>query len=330
VEELWVDPRPSWGLPASTLGLAEGVAFSPDGGVVAISHAADQRVSLFARDASGGWPERPTWQIDGERSGVDYPHDLDFSPDGRRLVVANRQGRSITCYARLPGEELRFSSRPIWTLRGRRSGLGYCDGVKFVPPDGDFLAAVDLKHDRLTFHRKSRLFAGRFRRRPAFVLQGPETRLAKPDGLSFTPDGALLAVTNHGGGTVTVYARGSAGAYGPAPVAEIGRGRLRYPHSVAFSPGGDHLAISDAGARRVSFWRREPGDDPATARWSESPVCEIEACDPVAFEAKNRAEPKEGGPKGIAFGDDCFAVCSAGLGLRVHGVRRSEAAVGRA
>jgi sugar lactone lactonase YvrE len=326
--ERWVDPRPAWGFPAATLGLAEGVAFSPDGRVLAIAHAADQRVTLYARDGDDDpWSDRPRWVIQGEGSGVDYPHDVDFSPDGTRLVVANRQGRSVTCYARLPGDALRFSDRPIWTLRGRRSRLGYCDGVKFVPPAGDFLAAVDLKHDRVTLYARSAWFAGRFRRRPAHVLEGEETRLAKPDGLAFSPAGALLAVTNHGGGTVTVYARGArAPVYGPRPVAVIGAGRLRYPHSVAFSPDGDHLAVSDAGARTVCVWRREPGDDPAASRWPEAPAYEVEACDPATFEAKNRVEPKEGGPKGIAFGADSLAICSAGVGLRVHRVRGAPAA----
>jgi len=238
-------------------------------------------------------------------------------------VVANRKGKSITAYRREPAGGPRFSGRPAWAIRGHFSRLRHPDGVKFVPPGGAYLAAVNLTRNTVTFYRRSRLQRSRFASRACFVLEGPETRLMEPDGLAFSDDGELLAVTNHGAGTVTVYARGArAPRYGPEPVAEIGGGpsTLRCPHSVAFSRGGTHLAISNAGGRTVAVYRRGPGADPRSSSWSEAPVLEIEAYDPATFGAANGRDRREGGSKGVAFGTDCFGVCSPFFGLRVHRV----------
>ena len=315
----WIDSNPVWGVPRETLGCAEGVAFSRCGRMLAIAHALDQRVTVYERAAGAdGYAAALVSVIEGPESGVDYPHDVDFSPDGRLLVVANRKGRSLTAYAREPGAGARFAGRPVWTLRGHLSRLRHPDGVKFVPPGGGYLAAVNLTRDTVTFYRRRWLRRSRYSSRACFVMQGPQTRLAQPDGLAFTDDGELLAVTNHAAGTVTIYARGSrAPRYGPAPVAELRRDPtpLQCPHSVAFSRGGRHLAISNAGGRTVSVYRRD-GPDPSS--WSEAPVLELDACDPEEFEVANGYDRREGGSKGVAFGADCFGVCSPTIGLRVH------------
>jgi len=324
VESIWIDPHPAWGLPKEVLGCAEGVAFSRCGSLLALAHAADQRVSVYERQGEAdGYSARPVSVIEGPDSGIDYPHDVDFSADGRLLVVANRKGKSLTCYARQPGGAVRFGSRPFWTIRGRRSRLRHPDGVKFVPPRGEYVAAANLTPSTVTFYRSRWLRRSRYASRACFVLEGPETRLVEPDGLSFSDDGGLLAVANHGSGTVTVYARGPrAPRYGPTPIAEIGGNpsRLQCPHSVAFSRDGTHLAISNAGGRTVSVYRCGRGPDPRSSPWSESPVLEIEAYDPAVFGAINELNRREGGSKGVAFGTDCLGVCSPCIGLRLHRV----------
>ena len=324
MKNISIDPDPVWGLPSESLGCAEGLAFSRCGNLLAIAHAVDQRVSVYERGGTAvGYSDRPVSVIEGPGSGLDYPHDVDFSPDGRLLVVANRKGKSLTFYARQPGGAARFGNQPLWTIRGRWSRLRHPDGVKFVPPEAAYVAAANLTENTVTFYRRRWLRRARYASWTCFVLAGPETRLMEPDGLAFSNDGDLLAVANHGSGTVTVYARGRrAPRYGPTPVAELGGNPpgLRCPHSVAFSREGTHLAISNAGGRTVSVYRCGRGSDPGSSAWSESPVREIEACDPVAFSATNARNRREGGAKGVAFGTDCLGVCSPSIGLQVHRV----------
>lgn len=323
--ELRIEPNPSWTIPGDAIARPEGVAFSPCGGFVAIAEAGGNRVSVYARGAPGS-PARTTCRIEGPASGIDYPHDVDFSPDGRLLAVANRTGAAITFYARRTSAPGLYGPEPAWTVGGRRARLTYSEGVRFVPPSGAYVAAVSLANSSVNFYRRGWLRRSRFGSRPCFRLRGPATKLHEPDGLSFSPDGSLLAVANHGAQTVTVYARrGRSIAYGPEPVAVLGSGasRFRYPHSVAFHPDGMHLAVSNAGARHVSVHRRETVGD--GARWSEAPVLTLDACDPAKFPSTNRENTAEGGSKGVAFGDGCLAVCNEHFGLRVHRVERHAA-----
>ncbi|HVG94874.1 MAG TPA: hypothetical protein VND21_10540 [Planctomycetota bacterium] len=324
-----IDARPSWAVPTDVLGRAEGVAYSRCGQLLAVAQAEDGTVALFERaHREERFEARQAGTLGGPHSGLDYPHDVDFSPDGRVLAVANRESSAITFYAR-EGAEVRYGPRPTWTIARRPGRLAFTDAVKFVPPDGRFVAAVSLARNFVTFYRRSFLRRSRWGPRPCFVLEGPETRLGEPDGLAFTSDGRLLAVTNHGAGTVTIYARhGRAPRYGPAPLVVLGApDTFRCPHSVAFSPSDTHLAISNAGGRAVLVYRVDLGSGEGRVAFSEAPVLELDACDAGRFEARNRDNRREGGPKGIAFGGDCLAICSEHLGLRVH---RAEFVGGRA
>jgi sugar lactone lactonase YvrE len=308
-----VDPAPAWSRPPTRAGKPENLAFSRDGALLAVVDADAGRILVHARRGAGlDYGEEPVWTLEGPDSGLDYPHDVDLAPDGRWLVVASRRGRRLTGYRRLAGPVARFSSRPSWILEGRKSALGYCDGVEAAPAGGALLAAVSLAEHRVTFFRPRLLLDG-WRRRPWHVLQGEAHGLAHPDGLAFSADGLLLAVTNHGAGNVVVYARPRNGRFGDAPVAVVGgRPRYRCPHSAAFSPDGHWLAIADAGSRSVTLHRREP-DEGGLPRWSREPLAEVDAVPDGADVCD-----QEGGPKGVAFGPGCLAFCSREAGIRLH------------
>jgi 6-phosphogluconolactonase (cycloisomerase 2 family) len=315
-DALRIAPTPSFSVPRRAAGRAENLALSADGTLLAYVDPDSNRVRVHERRAPGGtWSDEPTFVLEGEDADLAYPHDVDFTPDGLWLVVASRRGRAVTGYRReraRPESPARFASRPAWKLRGRTSALGYTDGAKVVPPDGRFLAAASLAEHRVTFFRRGAIRRSRWRRRPAFVLEGRDLGLAHPDGLAFSPDGTLLAVANHGDGTAALYARAGDGVeFGPRPLAVLG-GAMRCPHSVAFSRDGLHLAVTEAGGRAIRVFARDPGD-PRTALWSRDPVLDVPAC-PVGVEPSG----EEGGPKGVAFGPDVFAWCSPEAGVRVH------------
>jgi sugar lactone lactonase YvrE len=310
---LAIDRDPVWVVRPGALGRAENLAFSRDESLLAVVDTDGERVLVYERRGDGpDFGERPALVLEGEEAGLDYPHDVDFSADGRRLLVANRSGRSLLSFRRLSGSPVRFAPRPSWRLKGRTSALGYCDGVKLAPPDGRLLAAANLREHRVTFFRPVPMSKTRFRRRPAATIEGDAAGLAHPDGLAFSPDGDALAVGNHGVGTVVVYAR-SRGAvpYGPRPVATLGGGDLRCPHSLAFTRDGDHLAVTEAGGRFVTVYARS-----RAGAWHPEPVLRFDATPADVHPAD-----QEGGPKGVAFARDLFAYCSPEAGVRLHRLR---------
>ena len=283
---------------------------------MALAHSYTDRVSVFSLAGGLASSAMPVCVIEGPESELDYPHDVDFSRDGRFLAVANRTEPALTIYRRKRGGVGQFAQSPWSTVRGADSELEHTDGVWFVPPRGRYLAAVNASRSSITFYKSRRGGRKRFDQAPAFVLEGPATELDYPDGMAFSSDGALLAVANHTSGSATVYQRGRGRQlYDDKPVAILSATPpMRYPHSVAFSPDGRYLAASSAGGRQVSMFHRSS----ESLSWVHEPALDLEVYDQKTFDERNRLNPQEGGPKGLAFGAGCFAVCSEKLGLHVY------------
>ena len=69
--------------------------------------------------------------------------------------------------------------------------------------------------------------------------------IARPENLAFSPDGALLAVTNSVGGTVTIFAVDTqTHLIDGTPIFSIECGAHVNPHGIAFSPDGGVLLFS--------------------------------------------------------------------------------------
>jgi len=128
-----------------------------------------------------------------------------------------------------------FAPEPAFEISGAGSRLNFSDGVAFVPPLNDHIAACNLASATISFYRKRSDSPLVFDQYPCFeVWQG----LAEPDGLAFSPSGEWLAVANHGNHSVSIFERRNRVAlhdkfrFGPAPSAVIADAGFRYPHSL--------------------------------------------------------------------------------------------------
>ena len=237
------------------------------------------------------------------------------------LAVAQRGG-AITLYEQDPAGG-GFGPAPICDLRGTQTRLDFSDGVAFVPPDGAYLAACDLKRDRVFFYRRTSRSPIAFQLTPAFELR--HWSLGDPDGLAFSSCGRWLAVANHGAHSVSVFRRrsriltGGRLRYGPRPVTLIKDPGLRHPHSVAFSPETNRLLVTNAGANYFSVFS-PTGRDSAT-RWSPSAVLQKTVGPEATFHAVNARDKMEGGPKGIAIHGSTLVICSPEHGVKIYSLR---------
>ena len=271
----------------------------------------------------------PEQRMEGAASGLDYPHDLAFSPAGGQelLAVAQRSG-SILIF-RNSGRPGQYGPEPAYRIRGRQTGLQYSDGVAFLPPRGDCLAACNLTTDKVTFYRRTpHADTTEFEARPCFTMQ--RKGIAMPDGLAFSRDGRWLAVANHGQQTVSIYRRqdgdgGNEPSFHRKPVAVIADSSLHYPHSVAFTPRRNHVVVTCAGANYLNIYRCEPGpaDDPSEVRWSLGPAQQLLIGSEDTFRAVNACNKMEGGPKGVAVHEDLLAVCRPETHLSLYAIEES-------
>ena len=303
--------------PPNTLQRFEGIAFSPSGNTIGVATSDTNAIFLYRRKPDGLFEEAAYSSINGPTSGLNYPHDLTFSLFGDRelLAVANRTG-SICIYLRNEATGV-YTSDPAFEIRGRKAKLDFSDGVAFVPPNDEYLAACNLSANRITFYRRTAGSSVGFTLEPEFELK--HRSLCSPDGLAFTQCGRWLAIANHGTHTVSIYQRRSNGPeYEPEPVTIIGADSgLRYPHSVAFTSKTNHLVVTNAGANYFSVYRPEPDWSYAT-RWSQSPVLRQTVGPNSIFQQVNARNKMEGGPKGIAVHQNNLAVCSPQHGIKIY------------
>ena len=305
-------------LPFAQQQRAEGIALSSSGNMMAIATADTDAVLLYRRQSGGSFDTEPCGILSGKESSLSYPHDVSFAPaaGGELLAVAQRRG-SITIFQN-DSVTGRFGPEPAFEISGAGSRLNFSDGVAFVPPLNDHLAACNLKSGTISFYRKRSDSPVVFDQHPCFELwQG----LAEPDGLAFSPSGEWLAVANHGNHSVSIFERRDRAAsrekfrFGPAPVAVITDPGFRYPHSLAFT-AANHLVVTNAGANFFSVFAATRLD--GKMQWSLLPGGQQVVGSESGFRAINATNKMEGGPKGIAIERETLAVCSPQHGVLVY------------
>jgi DNA-binding beta-propeller fold protein YncE len=301
----------------------EGIAFSSSGNILGVATSETDTVFLFRRKANGLFEDTPYWSIDGPGSGLSYPHDVSFSQSGdTELLAVAQRGGAIAIFARNRADDT-FGPDPVFKIRGPKAKLNFSDGVAFVPPYNDCLAACNLAIRSISFYRRLSRSPIGFKLEPVFELK--HHSFSNPDGLAFSQCGRWLAVANHGNHSISVFQRrnrilsGGKLTYGPEPVTIIKDPGLRHPHSVAFTPETNHLVVTNAGANYISVY--EPRNHNFGMRWSQSPVAQKTVGPDQMFEEVNARNKMEGGPKGVAIHKNSLAICSPEHGIRIFSFR---------
>ncbi len=223
---------------------------------------------------------------------LNEPHGFDFI-DENTLVVANRSGIVVV----LP--------IPRGASAGRTVDIAPTTEIRWVGPEQAIhspgsvcvgrrgLLTVEL----LVCNNYNNLIsrhiipAWRWPRKiwnSVLLMDGLEI----PDGITLSPNGSRLAISNHSRHEVRIYDRRA--HLSPRSKAHGILGGVAYPHGLRFSPDGTQLWVADAGAPSVAIFR-----DP-TGNWegAHEPDAVITVLDEATF-LKGRANPEEGGPKGL-------------------------------
>jgi 6-phosphogluconolactonase (cycloisomerase 2 family) len=310
--------------PPSDFQRFEGIAFSSSGNILGVATADTDAVFLFRRKPDGSFEDRPYSTISGPASQLSYPHDLAFCTFGADEFLAVAQRTGSICIYRGGGTDREYGPAPVFAIRGPEAKLNHSDGVAFVPPRNEYVAACNFLNNRITFYRKNPGADVGFTLKPAFSLK--DSSIDGPDGLAFTRCGRWLAVANHGNHTVSIYRRRSIisrrkSKYAPVPVTVIKDPELRHPHSVAFTPETNHLVVTSSGANYFSVYRPERRG--FRMQWSQSPVSRNAVAPDNVFRQLNAHNKMEGGPKGVAVHKNNLAVCCPEQGIRIYTFRES-------
>ena len=304
----------------------EGIAFSSSGNIIAVATSDTNTVFLYRRKANGLFEDTPYWSINGPRSRLNYPHDVSFAlaGDSELLAVAQRRG-AISIYEKHQANET-YGPDPVFEICGPTTELNYSDGVTFIPPNNDYLAACNLEIGSISFYRRISRSPVAFKLEPVFELK--HRSLSNPDGLAFSQCGRWLAVANHGNHSVSVFQRrngifsGGEIKYGRRPATVIKDPGLRHPHSVAFTPETNHLVVTNAGANYFSVYAPQRGFK--LQYWSQSAVVQKTVGPDSIFREVNARNKMEGGAKGVAIHKNSLAICSPEHGVKIYSFREPK------
>lgn len=294
VAQLEIETTPSAEAALVRLGRTEDIRLSPDGRHLAVLGFHTDLCTIFGVqiDHSRAIPRiRLTSASEIRSAAISQPHGVDFIND-RTIVLANRGG-GVDIY-RLPPEFSRHEVLDLMPIRrirraNWRRSFRLAGSVCFSNgPRGraELLVCDNAKHT-VTRHR---IGAG-----GSWALLGRQLvreGLDIPDGVTMSPDGRWMAVSNHIHHEVFFYDR--LRKLGPTSKPDgVARG-TEYPHGLRFSPDGESLVVADAGQPFVSLYVAPDGN------WSgeREAMRRLRVMDDQTF-IKGRNNPKEGGPKGL-------------------------------
>lgn len=308
----------------SELGRTEDVKFSPSGRRVALADFSANLIwvcELIHVSENGAERIVITHLSCLESPDLCYPHGLCWLGE-ERLVVANREGK-----VQVFGLDCPQGPPAVWRLQLRAEhslALGLLEG-KDSPGSVALRPLGPGRHELIVCHNYVNLLSHHLIGEPESGglpwYSSPAILLRKgldiPDGVTLSPDGTWLAISNHGTGEVLIH-ENSPDLGLDSPPAGVLQG-VHYPHGLSFTPDGQALLVADAGLPFLHVFRA----DAKGWRGARQVSGRIQVVDDEAYQ-KERVDVAEGGPKGLDMRPDGLLVltCKARplVFLRLPGV----------
>jgi len=273
--ELWINPEPTTVIegPKSQLNRCEGVAFTPDGSYIALGNYLSHSITFYKRigDIGSEYEIVPSYVLQDNHY-LYTIHDLNFSSEGQFLAASSRDSDSAVIFQRLNSEDIQFKTNPVWSVRGGESGIKKCDSIAFSPDDQLIAVLSRMGGTGITFYERFEQ-KGSFKKTPtqqiteAMLLQQD---ISAPHGLTFSPDGKLLAVVHsrfrgqaEGFSALAIFEKSDNinELFNPLPVFVDYSGSTWF-HSVAFHPSGQYLGVTVAKKNsRVLIYEKSPNSN---------------------------------------------------------------------
>lgn len=221
----------------------EGVAVSPNGSYLAVVNYGAGTVSMLTVSATGKLTKKETVSLPAGEA-------VAFNPAGTVLAVTDQSGNVTTFTVSAAGALKKIGA--VSTGEGTSDDLAFSPGGAYLAVLDDDTGGTDPQATISVFSVASR---GKLTLVAAPTSTGPAyngNTGSNPDGVAFSPSGALLAVSDAANNDVLMYSVSSVGTLtslgNPTPT-------QLSPAGIAFNPAGTLLATADSGTRGdVSFF----------------------------------------------------------------------------
>ncbi|HEX5789548.1 MAG TPA: beta-propeller fold lactonase family protein [Luteolibacter sp.] len=250
--------------------LINSVAFHPTKRLFCATYTNSNALRLFRLSESG--KASLVQQLSNPRAKLASPQHAVFSPDGRRLIVANWSSENFTVHAR--GFTGRYSRKPIAVSSFPERLASYKPHGIEISPSGKSIAVA---FGAALFNPMA---IGLF----AFDADSGEVRLLSlvegsdlagiPKGICFTPDETAILVTFSNTHGVAIYGiSADSGVIDPKPrqiVTGPATGFAR-PEDIKLTRDGNFVIVTNSGANTLTFH----AFDPATNRITQDAPARI-------------------------------------------------------
>ena len=278
----------------ANIGRTEDVRFSPSGKRLAVAGYIKNQIAVFDIEINQVGCRRTirlTGGVTIQSPELDKVHGVDFL-DEDTLITANR-GSGVLLF-RIPPATSEF---PMLVTRPERNlaadGVRDLDGPGSVTVESikDNFCSVLICNNYSNTVSQVTLDAGSHHR-PVTSGIFQKKWIDVPDGVSYTLDRQLIAVSIAGSGSVFLFPNDPASSPDADPVGILRQ--IFYPHGLGFSGDSSLAFVADAGAPFVRVFSRPQHG------WSgvHSPVASIRVMDQEIFQ-RGAVHPSEGGPKGL-------------------------------
>jgi 6-phosphogluconolactonase (cycloisomerase 2 family) len=209
----------------------------------------DNRVSLRSKASAGVNSTTPVTSFGSVTSGVNQPHSVPFSPDGRFIAVANQGGTTMEIFSFNPSAGI--STTPIFTVT-----VGSAPYSIAFSPDGKFIAVANQTTPNIQIFS----FSGAA---TSPVSIGTATTGTNPESVAWSPDGNFVAVGNQGSSTLQVFRFSGFG--NPIQVTTgTGLATGTNPRAISWSPCGCFIAVANNGDSTLQIFSITPGGVPTS------------------------------------------------------------------
>lgn len=274
------------------LGRTEDVQFSPDGGRLAVAAFNENRLVVLEIETC--WETEPTTvalrnAFEVESDALQRPHGLCWI-DEQTIVVANRTGQLVIFELPNAPTSGRINLAPVKILGDDANDLLKTPGsVSALPVGADLIELIVCNN--YVHHVSRHLVDRRAEYAPISSEVLIHDGLTIPDGVTHSPSGCWIAVSNHGHHNVLLFRNDH--RLGPSSQPQGVLSGIAYPHGVRFTDNGESILVADAGAPLVHLYRSE-GD------WTgeRQPDASIRVLSDESFQ-RGSSDPTTGGPKGV-------------------------------
>lgn len=250
---LSIDPTPVSTIvnPNEHYTLINSIDFHPKENLFCVTYTQEHRIDLYTIDNSG----KTTWvqSLNNPLAKLEQPQHAVFSPDGKRMIVANWTSEAVTFYQRQ--QDGLFSQKPIAVIPPKELFLYKPHGIA-VSPSGKFLAIAygytnRYKHAIAIFKFKE----SGTQYNLISLLMGNELP-GIPKGITFSPDESCLLVTFSNKNSLNLYDLSPEGIINPTcrQGIEGQNTKISRPEDVKLSPNGDWCALSNSNQNCVTFY----------------------------------------------------------------------------